>query len=222
MTRGTDGAPWAAVLFDLDGTLADTVDLILRCYRHTMQVHRGEALPDELWLAGIGTPLRDQLQGFARDADEVERMAETYSSHQREIHDELVAPFPGAVDLVRSLREEGSRIGVVTSKRRGMAERTLERCGLAGLCDVLVGADDVVRGKPDPEPVLLALKLLGLEDRAEATLFVGDAPFDVRAGREAGTRTAAVLSGPFPREVLEAEGPDWVIPGIRDVLALRP
>lgn len=217
-----DRRAWAAVLFDLDGTLADTVELILRSYRHTMKVHRGEALPDALWLAGIGTRLRDQLASFARDDEEAERMAETYSAYQRTIHDELVAPFPGAVDVVRALRAAGAAVGVVTSKRRGMAERTLERCGMAGLYDVLVGADDVVRGKPDPEPVLLALRLLGLETAAGSTLMVGDAPFDVRAGRAAGTRTAAVLWGPFPREVLEGEGPDWVVARPEELLELRP
>lgn len=216
------GSPWEAVLFDLDGTLADTVELILRCYRHTMRVHRGEELPDELWLAGIGTRLRDQLLGFARDAEEAARMAETYSAHQREIHDGLVSPFPGAVELLRALKAGGVRVGVVTSKRRGMAERTLERCGLDGLYDVLVGGDDVARGKPDPEPVLLALDRLGLQGRAGQTLMVGDAPFDVRAGRDAGTRTAAALWGPFPRAVLDREAPDWMIGGLPEVLDLRP
>lgn len=214
--------PWAAVLFDLDGTLADTVELILRCYRHTMEVHLGEAPPEERWLSGMGTPLREQLKGFARSPDEAARMAETYSAHQRAIHDDLVAPFPGAAELLASLRAAGVRVGVVTSKRSGTAVRTLERCGLAGAYDVLVGADDVVRGKPDPEPVLLALDRLGLSAEAGRTLFVGDSPFDVRAGVGAGTRTAAALWGPFQREVLEAEGPDWLVSRLDEVLALRP
>ena len=71
---------WAAVLFDLDGTLADTTELILRCYRHTMHVHLGHAPPDRRWTAGMGTPLREQLKEFARDAEEEARMADTYST----------------------------------------------------------------------------------------------------------------------------------------------
>ena len=213
---------WEAVLFDLDGTLADTVELILRCYRHTMQVHRGRTLPDELWLAGIGTRLKEQMAGFARDAAEAEAMAETYASHQRVIHDDLVAPFPGAAELLGALRTRGTKVGIVTSKRRGMAVRTLERSGLGGLYDVLVGGDDVVHGKPDPEPVRRALAILGLEAAPARTLMVGDAPFDVRAGRAAGTRTAGALWGPFDRPVLEAEGPDWLVSELAEVLALRP
>jgi len=213
---------WRAVLFDLDGTLADTIELIVRCYRHTMRVHLGEAPPDERWLAGIGTPLRDQLQEFARDADEVARMAETYSTYQRTIHDDLVAPYPGAVEVTRALRDGGAAVGVVTSKRSAMALRTLERCGLGDAYDVLVTADDVLRGKPDPEPVLMALDRLGLAGEAGWTLMVGDSPFDIRAGRSAGTRTAAALWGSCTREVLAAEAPDWLVSRLDEVLTLRP
>ena len=213
-------APWAAVLFDLDGTLADTVELIVRCYRHTMTVHLGEAPPDERWLAGIGMPLRDQLRAFARDGDEVARMAETYAAFQRTIHDGMVAPYPGALEVVSTLRAQGVPIGIVTSKRRGMAESTLERCGFEGMYDVLVGADDVVRGKPDPEPVVLALDRLQLAGQAARTLFVGDSPYDIRAGRAAGTRTAGVLWGPFRREVLQAEEPDYLLTAPGDLLGL--
>lgn len=217
-----DTSDWAAVLFDLDGTLADTVDLILRCYRHTMEVHLGEPLPDERWLAGVGTPLRDQLAEFARDPAEALAMAETYSAFQRTVHDQSVAPFPGVIDMLDALCARGVPVGVVTSKRGAMAARTLAWCGVDGACRVVVSADDVERGKPHPEPVLRALDLLGLEEEAARTLFVGDSPFDLRAGRAAGTKTAAVLWGPFPLDVLEAEGPDYIVRSPADILALRP
>jgi pyrophosphatase PpaX len=213
---------WRAVLFDLDGTLVDTVELILRCYRHTMQVHLGAAPPDERWLAGMGTPLREQLKAFARDADEAAHMAETYSTYQKTIHDDFVAPFPGAVEVTRALKEAGAAVGIVTSRRSVMARRTLERCRLEEACDVPVTADDVVRAKPDPEPLLMALDRLGLAGQGGRTLFVGDSPFDIRAGRAAGTRTAAALWGPIAREVLEAEAPDWFVSQLDEVLALRP
>lgn len=218
MTRGR----WSAVLFDLDGTLADTLDLIVRCFRHTFQVHRGTVPPDAAFRAGIGMPLREQLRAFTDDPDEVERMAATYAAVQLDLHDGMVAPYPGAVELVRALRDDGTPVAVVTSKRHGMAERTLERCGFAGLYDVLVGADDVARGKPHPEPVLLALDRLGVDGAAARALMVGDAPFDLRAGRGAGTRTAGVLWGAFPAEVLEAEEPDWLVAAPGDLLALGP
>ena len=213
---------WAAVLFDLDGTLVDTTELILRCYRHTMQLHLGHVPPDGLWMAGMGTPLREQLKAFARDAEEAERMADTYSTYQRAIHDDMVKPFSGAVEVVHALKATGAAVGVVTSRRTAMAERTLACSGLAGVMDVLVGADDVVRAKPDPEPVLRALERLGLAGREARTLFVGDSPFDMRAGRSAGTRTAAVLWGPFSREELEPEEPDHFVSRPEELLGLRP
>jgi pyrophosphatase PpaX len=88
--------------------------------------------------------------------------------------------------------------------------------------DVLVGADDVVKAKPDPEPVLMALERLGLAGEEARTLFVGDSPFDIRAGRGAGTRTAAALWGPFPAEALAAEAPDHLVSRPRDLLELGP
>jgi pyrophosphatase PpaX len=211
---------WSAVLFDLDGTLADTVDLILRCYRHTMEVHRGAAGDETFWLSTIGRPLRDQLREIARDEDEVERMATTYATYQQAVHDDMVKPFPGAASTVEALKAAGSRVAVVTSKRRRMALRTLDCCGLGGAFDLLVCADDVTRGKPDPEPVRLALETLGLAHHPEGVLFVGDAPYDILAGRGAGTRTAAVEWGTYPREVLSQAGPDYWLASLSETLDL--
>ncbi len=218
MSRRVDG--WRGVFFDLDGTLADTVGLILRSYRHTMETHLGEAPPDEAWLSTIGTPLRDQLRDFARDDGEAEAMLETYTTYQAGIHDEMVRPFPGADMVLGELRSRGVPIAVVTSKRSTVAKRTLEVCELWDSVDVLVTADHVQRGKPDPEPVLRALAALELSEDAGDVLFVGDSPFDLRAGRSAGTRTAGVSWGAFARPLLEAERPDYFLERLEDVLGL--
>ncbi len=224
--RGNDSRPvtrdWHGVFFDLDGTLADTVELILHSYRHTMESHLGEALPDERWLATMGTPLRDQLRAFARDDGEAAAMLETYTAFQRGVHDEMVRPFPGAASVLSALRSRGARLAVVTSKRNAVARRTMEVCGLWGAVDFVVGADDVVRGKPDPEPVRRALEALELGERAPDVLFVGDSPYDLISGRTAGTRTAAVSWGAFERSALEAEKPDYFIEELGELLSLAP
>jgi pyrophosphatase PpaX len=228
VTEGTAAAArdlspdWRAVLFDLDGTLSDTVPLILRCYRHTMQTHRGVELPDDLWVRNIGKPLRVSMADFASDPIEVERMVTTYVEFQREVHDGMVKGFPGAVEAIVELRARGLPVGVVTSKGREMTGRTLDCSGLTDLLDVLVTADDVRNGKPHPEPVLRALSELGLTDRPEETLFVGDSPHDLVAGRAAGVRTAAVSWGPFARTDLEAVAPDYWITEWAELTALRP
>jgi pyrophosphatase PpaX len=199
--------------------LADTVELILMSYRHTMLTHLGAVLPDERWLETMGTPLPVQLADFARDEAEQGAMLATYVAYQRAIHDEMVRPFPGVIAVLDELRARGRPIAVVTSKGAEIARRTMTVCGLWDRVDCVVAGDEVVRAKPHPEPVRRALSHLGLGSRADEVLFVGDAPVDLRAGRAAGTRTAGVGWGPHGRAVLEREAPDYLFEVIDDVLA---
>jgi pyrophosphatase PpaX len=212
---------WDAILFDLDGTLADSIRLILRCYRHTMLVHLGFEPPDELWQRGIGTPLDEQLAGFARSDGERLAMRETYRAFQDTIHDRLVRPYPGVVEGIAALTNRALPLAVVTSKGRAMAERTLRVCGLGGHFDAIITADDVTNGKPHPEPVLNALERLG-RSRPDRVLFVGDAPMDVEAGQTAGVRTAAVAWGAFSLDSLLPLHPDYVFNAFDEVLGIRP
>jgi len=195
-----------AVLFDLDGTLIDSTRLIIESYHHTMRVHRGQTFPDAEWIQGLGTPLRVQFRRFTDDPDEVQRMIATYREWNLAHHDEMVRAFPGAVDAVRALKDGGTKLGIVTSKNRHGVRIGLALGGFDGLFNTIVTSDDLEASKPDPAPVLAALAALG--EPAEAALFVGDSPHDIAAGRNAGTRTAACLWGPFERAVLEAESPD--------------
>jgi len=210
MTRPPE--PWRAVLFDLDGTLADTTELILTCFRHTMEQHRGARLPDDLWLATMGQPLRVQMP------EEHSRMVETYVRHQEDIHDDMVHPFPGVVQLLSDLERAGVPVALVTSKGRSMAMRTLRCCGLLDFFSHMVVGDEVTHGKPHPEPVNRALEALDLEPGPDV-LFVGDSSWDVLSGNAAGVCTAAALWGPIERAVLEEAGPDYLIATPSDVLA---
>lgn len=212
---------WDSVLFDLDGTLADTVPLILACYRHTMTVHRGAPLPDELWLRHVGRPLRDSMLDFGRDAAEADAMRETYIGFQREAHDRMVRPFAGMLEAVQELRDGAIPLGVVTSKTREMALRTLEVCGLGDAFPVVVTADEVTQGKPHPEPVHLALRMLSVVP-GPGSLFVGDSPHDLVSGRAAGVRTVAVTWGAAEEDVLVAEAPDHLVRSVAELRALRP
>lgn len=224
MTGRPDGGAtgWSGVLFDLDGTLADTVELILMSFRHTMEAHLGEAPPEDRFLASIGQPLPVQLGDFARDEAERLSMLETYVAFQSGIHDEMVRPFPGAIEVLDSLRAGGVPVGIVTSKGHRIGRRTLEVCGLADRIDYVIFGDQVTRGKPDPEPVLRAMGDLGIDASPGSVVFVGDSPHDLRAGRLAGTRTAAVGWGPLDRRVLEAEAPDYFLDRMEDILGLTP
>lgn len=217
MTDG-NGHGVRAVLYDFDGTLADSTALIMRCWRHMMETHHGACPPDEEWLSGFGQTLETQIARFARSDAEYEEMLRTYRDHQDQHHDGMLRPFDGAVETVRELRRRGVQLGIVTSKHHRAALRGMDLCGLTELFDVIVTPDDVTHTKPHPEPVLHALAKLGVA--AEEAVFVGDSPHDLVAGKAAGTRVAAAAWGPFPRAALEAEAPHWLLEAQEDVLAL--
>lgn len=218
MTPGS----WRAVLFDLDGTLADTVELILRSFRHTARTHLGSVPPDSAFLEGIGTPLPVQVGGLARTEEERVDMLATYVAYQRRMHDSMVRSFPGAGAVISELRRRGTAVAIVTSKARGIASRTMRVCELDDCFDFVVCGDEVERGKPDPEPVIRAMRALDVYGEPERVVFVGDSPHDLRAGRSAGVKTAAVGWGPIERSILEAERPDYFLERMEEVLEITP
>ncbi len=169
------------LLFDLDGTLLDTYEIVLSSMKYTLNEAAGLGLTDEQLMAGVGTPLIDQLVGFA-GGDEAQ----------------------GAEWLER-FRNAGLALGVVTSKRHELAVRGLEMSGIAEFFPVVIGPDDWPEHKPEPGPVRRGAELLGLAP--EACFYIGDSPFDMQAGNGAGCTTVAALWGMFPREVLAKENP---------------
>jgi pyrophosphatase PpaX len=194
-------------LFDLDGTLIDSIELILTSYRHTLKIHRNIEPPDEVWMKGLGTPLWVQFREWTEDPAEIEAMVATYREYNLSHHDAMVRPYDGVVDQVRRLKTAGKTLGLVTSKLRGGALRGLRVADLESEFDVVVGSDEVEHPKPHPEPVLKALERLGRP--AAGTVFIGDSRHDLECGRAAGVKTAAVLWGPFGRSDLEDLAPDY-------------
>lgn len=206
-----------ALLFDLDGTLVDSVELILASMRAAFEGHRGRRPTEADWIAGIGTPLRAQLGEFVAPED-LERLVERYRAHQQANHDRMTRAFDGTLETLSRLKAQGHPVGVVTSKLQRSAERTLRHVGLRPFVDAVVGADSVARPKPDPEPVLLALSLLGRRPR-EAVL-VGDSPHDLSAGNAAGATTVAALWGACSRDSLAAASPGHWLGAIGELPAL--
>jgi pyrophosphatase PpaX len=157
-------------------------------------------------MAGVGTPLREQMRSF--DEDCADELVSVYREHNALRHADLLRPYPGVDAMLAGLRGRGRGcvIGIVTSKMRDAVELGLRHVPL-GAFDVVVTCDDTDRHKPDPAPVLHGLALLGAP--AAEAVYVGDAPYDVRAGRAAGVATAAAMWGDaFPAAVLRAEAPD--------------
>ena len=201
--------PIETYLFDLDGTLIDSIGLIMSSYRHTMLEHLGEIPADHVWRSGFGTPLQTQIARFARTEHEAAAMTSTYVRYAEHHHDRMVVAYPGILDALESLRRTGRRLAIVTSKNRRSMWRGLRLCGLEGFFDAFVTVDDVDAYKPDPAPVVKALEALAAA--ADEAVFIGDSPHDVAAGRAAGVKTAAALWGPFPRDELVRQNPDhWL------------
>ena len=212
------GVALSTFLFDLDGTLIDSIELILRSYRRTMRAHRGLEPPDEVWMKGLGTPLWVQFRHWTDDPAEIEAMVATYRAYNLEHHDALVRPYDGVVVAVRALRHQGKTLGLVTSKMRSGALRGLQVAGLDDAFDVIVGSDEVTNPKPHPEPVLKALERLGAP--ATGAVFIGDSRHDIECGQAAGVKTAAVLWGPFDRAHLADLEPDYWLERPEDLAAL--
>ncbi|MFA9472827.1 MAG: HAD hydrolase-like protein, partial [Deltaproteobacteria bacterium] len=129
-------------LFDLDGTLLDSIALILASFHHTSRVHLQRELPDSYWLEGTGTPLRDQLAKVARSKEELSAMLDTYLAYNLSHHDEMAKSYPGVVDVVRTLHARRAKLALVTSKMSTGAERGLRLLGLEEELSVRVCADD--------------------------------------------------------------------------------
>ncbi|SRR6266540_3740492 len=210
--------PMQTVLFDLDGTLIDSVQLILESYRHTLAAHGLPPLSDDEWLRGVGTPLSAQFAPWQDDQGTMEAMIATYREYNLANHDRMVREFPGVVETVRGVRARGLKTGLVTSKARQGALRGLRLVGLDDAMDVLVCADEVHNPKPHPEPVEKAVRLLRADPAN--TVYVGDSIHDLRSGRAAGVRTAAVLWGPFTRAHLAPAEPDFWLEHPKDLLSL--
>jgi pyrophosphatase PpaX len=206
------------VLFDLDGTLIDSVRLILDSYHHTLATHGLPPRTDEEWLAGVGTPLTAQFADWGDDPETLNALIATYREYNLTHHDRMVTVYAGVVDVVHALKENGITTGLVTSKNRAGAVRGLTLVQLKAMMDVLVCSDEVENPKPHPEPVEKAVRLLGADPLA--TVYVGDSVHDMIAGRAAGVRTAAALWGPFGRSHLEGSRPDYWLERPDELLAL--
>jgi pyrophosphatase PpaX len=201
-----------AALFDFDGTLVDTTELIYQSMRHATGEVLGKDLPREILLANVGQPLPRQMEII--DAECAEALLESYRLHNEEHHDALIQEFPGVEDSLARLRSAGVKIAVVTSKRRFSVRMALESFpGLGEVVDHFVTMEDTTEHKPDPEPLLKGLEFLGGIPPEEAA-YVGDSPFDVAAARAAGITSVAVSWGAFSEDTLRSAEPDHLVEDI--------
>lgn len=207
-----------AILFDLDGTLIDSIGLIVSAMEYAF-ADRARRPPVDQWTAAIGTPLDGMLRTWAEDEADVVQLRDRYREFQHSRHDAMTTAYPGVVETVRALSAAGHPLAVVTSKMEAGARRSLKFIGVEECFGAVIGIDATVKHKPEPEPVWLALERLGGVAR-ERSLFVGDSTHDMHAGRAAGVITAAATWGPFSREQLATAAPMHWLERIDELPAL--
>ena len=177
------------ILFDFDGTLVNTNDVIVASWQHTYKHYLGHEVPVEHITACFGEPL---LLTMAREFPGVDpkESADVYRSFQMENADRLVTIFPGIKELLAELKEAGYVLGIVTSRTRESAQRYMDMFGITSYFSDLVSCDDTSIHKPNPEPLLLAMSRLGAEP--EDALMIGDSPFDIKCANNAGVDSVMV------------------------------
>lgn len=208
---------YSTIVFDLDGTIADTLPLIYRAFNAALGPEFGRELaPDEI-RAMFGPPdnhiIRDVVGGEAGQAA-FDRYVDVY---ERE-HDQHVALFDGLVDIFREARARGSTLAVVTGKSRVTALFTLDALGVAPYFENVFAGDDVAKQKPDPEALVALFRLLDRPPDRTAVI-VGDSAADVLAGRAVGIDTIGVLWGVPDHHSLLAAGPDVVCENVGQLRA---
>ncbi len=199
------------IILDFDGTLADTQPLIVRSLQGTIAELGLPSRTDAECISIIGLPLKEcftQLLGV--DDAMADHCCEVY----RRLFDEYNYPgtvtlFPKVEETLRELHQRGQKLAICSSRAHSTLDRFVKTFGFESMVQVAVSADDVLRGKPYPDPALKVLKLAGC--RPGEALMVGDASYDILMGRAAGCRTCGVTYGNQSADQLREAGAEWLI-----------
>ena len=206
---------FSTLIFDLDGTLADTLPLIYESFNDAFEPVTGKKMsPEEI--RGLFGPPDNEVIRAALDPEHQQAAIDRYVSTYERRHRDLVELFEGMDRLLADLHKQGVKLAVVTGKSRNTALMTLDLLGVRDRFDVVYAGDDVERQKPDPMALELALDVLAHDDPASAAM-IGDSAADVIAGKGAGITTIGVLWGSPDHPELLAAGPDVVCGSIADL-----
>lgn len=204
------------ILFDLDGTLIDTNELIIQSFLHTLQHYYPDQYKREDVLPFMGPTLVETFGSM--NPDNIEEMIKTYRTFNISNHDLLVKEFEGVKETIIALKEKGYKIGIVTSKMSDVVMKGLKLTELDPYFEIIVALDHVEKAKPDPGPILMALEKL--DSTPEETIMVGDNHHDIVGGQNAGVRTAAVAWSIKGRDYLATFNPDYMLENMTDLLSI--
>lgn len=198
------------VLFDLDGTLLDSKELIYRSFVHTFEkFYPNHELSDAELDSFFGPPLNVTFAKYTNDSKQIEEMIDYYRQYNLEAHDELVNLFPGVKETIKYLSKHNYKLGVISAKKSDLVNHALEIFKIKEYFDIVIGQDEVKNPKPNPEGILLATRKL----KSNRAVYVGDSVSDIEAGKNAKIKTCAIAykkdNGRAPM-LIEAE-PDMFI-----------
>jgi pyrophosphatase PpaX len=208
---------FATIVFDFDGTIANTLPLIYKTFNTVLEPRIGRILPDAEIRSHFGPPDQVILGRYVDEAERETAFAEYIDLYEQD-HDEHVYLYEGMYDLLQKCKEEGIRVGIMTGKSRVSANISLRKLGIEQFIDVLVAGDDVAMPKPHPEGVLAAIAQLGRID-AENGAMVGDSAADIFAGRGSGLYTIGVTWGVPEHDDLRAAKPDVICENVEELRA---
>jgi len=204
------------ILFDLDGTLLDTNELIIQSFQYTYQRHLNKHVSKEDIIKNFGEILKITLdRELGKDGEEG---IKTYRNFQIGKFEKLIEIHKGVKEGVVELHRQGYKLGVVTSRLNESALRGLNHFGLKDYFESIIGADDTDLHKPDPTPAFLALKQMG--GKPEETILVGDSPYDILCGKNAGIISVVVGWSALPMDVILKYDPDYVVDSMEDLIKL--
>lgn len=192
------------LLFDFDGTLADSIEIVTISFKDTFQEMKEEYPGDTAIQAEIGKHLQDIFAKFVPD-HRIEEAVQCYRKYylfrqeRGEVHS-----LPGVISVIRDLKEKGYRMGIVTTKLRKYTQPLVDQFGLLDCFEIIVGAEDVKKCKPNPEPLFTAVKKMNVS--VDECVYIGDAVHDGEAAKAAGMEFIAVLTGAGKKEELEKFG----------------
>jgi phosphoglycolate phosphatase len=206
-----------AVLFDFDGTLADSYDAITASTNHVRTANGLPPLPEAEIKKHVGRGLEILLADLVPGTDPV-RNAAVYREHHARVMREHTRLMPGAREAVEALKRGGRRLAVCSNKKVAFTRDLLQSLRLAPFFEAVLGPEDVPQPKPAPDMLLAALKRLGAS--AGEALYVGDMDIDVQVARAAGVAVWVVPTGSADRATLEAARPDRILSGLEELAAL--
>lgn len=207
------------ILFDFDGTVMNTNEVILRSWQHTFQTIENRQEDEAKIIETFGEPLEVTMRKFFPDMP-VDEAVEIYRSYHRDNFGDLITVFPGMKELLAEVKRRGYKTGLVTSRLLHTTKQGLEKYELEEYFDVVVTADDTKKHKPDPEPINIALAKL--HSAPETSIMLGDTMFDLLCAKNAGVASVLVswsLALQAGDDFGEA-APDHIIEKAEDLLEL--